>query len=537
MLPIFIQAQTPKKIIKETDKAPKLIVGIVVDQMRADYISRYWSKYGNNGFKRLVNNGFYCKNTNYNYVPTYTGPGHASIFTGTTPSAHGIISNEWFSRTENKMIGCVADQNVITVGSESKEGLASPKNLLSTTIGDELRISTLKKSKVIGVSLKDRSAILSVGHSANAAYWFDEITANFISSSHYMNELPKWVFDFNDKKTAQQYLQQGWSTLLPIEQYTESLADENNYEKAPNKKEKPVFPYDYTANIEKKDFDIICSTPWGNTITKDFAIEAIKGEQLGKDEYTDMLCISFSSTDYVGHSYGPKSIEIEDVYLRLDKDIEQLLMSLDKEVGADNYVLFLTADHGACEVPAHLKDMKIPGGYINSKMAKELKAHLNSIYGDTLLLSYTNQQVFLNDATIASKKLDKVQIEKTCAEFFLKFDGVSETYTSESLRTQSYSEGSFRHLVQNGYNFKRSGDVSVCYLPGWMRYAEKGTTHGAEYSYDTHVPLIFYGAGIPKGSSVRSFNIVDIAPSACMLLNIPFPNACLGKPIEELFRK
>ncbi len=538
LFPFFVQAQTIKNTNKETIKTPKLVVGIVVDQMRSDYIARYWNKLSDNGFKRLVNNGFYCKNTNYNYVPTFTGPGHTSIYTGTTPASHGIIANEWYSRETGKMMYCTDDKTVKTIGSDSKAGLMSPKNMLATTMGDELRISSLKKSKVIGLALKDRSSILPAGHSANAAYWFDGNLGGFISSSHYMNELPKWVSDFNGKQTARQYLQQGWTTLLPIEQYTESLPDDNNYESAPNKKDKPVFPYEYNEFIQKKDFDIIRSTPWGNTITKDFALETLKAEQLGKDEYTDMLCISFSATDYVGHSYGPKSIEIEDVYLRLDKDIAELLNGLDKEIGTDNYVLFLTADHGACDVPAHLKDMKIPGGYINhSKMAKELKAYLNQVYGDTLVLSYSNQQVFLNDAGIAAKKLDKMQVEKTCAEFMLKYDGVGETYTTESLRTQEYGEGAFRHLVQKGYNFKRSGDVSVCFQPAWMEFGEKGTSHGAEFSYDTHVPLLFYGAGIPQGSTVRSIHIVDIAPSICMLLNIPFPDACSGKPIEELFRK
>lgn len=519
-------------------KTPKLVVGIVVDQMRYDYIYRYWNKYGDDGFKRLVGNGYFCKNTNYNYVPTYTAPGHTSIYTGTTPATHGIISNEWYVRDGNRVVYCAEDPSVKTVGSSSAAGLMSPKNMLTTTMGDELRIASLKKSKVIGVALKDRSAIMPAGHSANGAYWFDGSSGNFITSTHYMNELPKWVNDFNAQQLAKNYLAKGWNTLLSADQYTESLPDDNQYESAPNKKEKPVFPYQYNDFIEKNSFDIIRATPWGNTITKDMAIAALKGEQLGKDENTDMLCISFSSTDYVGHYYGPKSMEVEDVYLKLDKELSELLKTLDAEVGSSNYVLFLTADHGACDVPAFLNDMKIPGGYVGvDYIEKQLKAHLQNLYGDSLVLKLNDQHFYLNDAAIYARKLNKAEIENTCVDFVRKFDGIAEAYSGETLRNNDFKEGSFKHLLQKGYNHKRSGDVVISFQPAWVNFGHTGTTHGAEFTYDTHVPLIFYGDGIAKGSTVRNVNIVDIAPTVCMLLNIPFPNGCSGKPIEELFQK
>ena len=297
---------------------PKLVVGIVVDQMRYDYLYSFSNKYGNGGFRRLLNDGFLCKNAQYNYVPTFTGPGHASIYTGTTPAIHGIAANEWYDKKTKKEIYCTQDKNVKPVGSTSDAGLMSPANLDATTVGDEIKIASNNKAKVVGISLKDRSSILPAGHAADGAYWFDGSTGNFITSTFYRNELPKWLNDFNDKKLAKHYLEKGWNALLPIDKYTESLPDENAFEKAPNKKDKPVFPYDFKKQLDENKFDIIRSTPWGNSLTKDIAIAAIEGEDLGGDTICDMLCISFSSTDYVGHSFGPKSIELEDTYIRLD---------------------------------------------------------------------------------------------------------------------------------------------------------------------------------------------------------------------------
>ncbi len=515
---------------------PKLVVGIVVDQMRADYISRFWSKYSEGGFKRMINTGFNYKNANYNYVPTFTGPGHASIYTGTTPSVHGIIANDWYSRDANAKVYCASDPKVLSVGALSTAGMMSPHRMLSTTIGDELKLAN-PKSKVIGIALKDRGAILPAGHSANGAYWF-EGSGNWISSSWYMKELPQWVKDFNAKKLAKEYLMKGWFPLLPIEQYTESQLDDTPYEAAPNKKEKPTFPYEYSKFIEKNNYEIIKSTPHGNTITADFAKSAIAGEQLGKDDITDMLCISFSSTDYIGHSYGIRAIETEDIYLRLDLELEKLFQYLDAEVGVGNYISFLTADHGGSDVPAFLKDIKIPAGYFNPKaFEKELKTFLVSNYGDSLVLNFDNEQVYLNEAMLFSKKINKCDIEKVISEFVLKFPGVAEAYCSCDLKTEAYPKGTFRNILQNGYHFKRSGNVAINLEPNWFAYMPKGTTHGACYSYDTHVPLLFFGAGIPNGGSVEKVSITDIAPTLSMILNISFTSGCSGIPLKEVSQK
>lgn len=516
---------------------PKLVVGIVVDQMRHDYIYRYWSRYSAGGFRRLVNEGFFYKNAQYNYVPTYTGPGHASIYTGATPATHGIIANDWFVKGENRTVYCTEDKDAKPVGSSAKAGMMSPKNMLTTTIGDELKLATNQQAKVYGISLKDRSSILPAGHSANGAFWFDGSTGKFITSSHYMAGLPAWLDKFNNRQLARQYLLEGWKPLYAPGTYTESIADDNAYEVAPNKKDRPTFPYEYKKQVDTSNFDIIRATPFGNTITKDLALACIKAERLGKGATTDMLCVSFSSTDYVGHSYGPRSMEVEDVYLRLDKDLEELMKELDTQVGKNNYVVFLTADHGACDVPAYLRDMKIPAGYIDgADLDKKLKNFCRAQYGDSLILSISNQQVFLDEAKMASMKLNRAEVEQQLATCLLSCKGVAEAYPSAVLRYEGFAEGQFKYLVQKGYNHVRSGNVAFSYNPAWMEYMQKGTTHGASYSYDTHVPLIFYGMNIPKGSSAKKVNIVDIAPTISMLLHIAFPNGASGKTLEEVIR-
>ena len=517
-------------------KAPKLVVGIVIDQMRTDYIYRYWNRFGDGGFKRLVNEGFFCKNTHYNYVPTYTGPGHSSIYTGAAPNVHGIIANDWFVKETGVETYCVADEKAKPIGTTSKNGMMSPHKQLTTTLGDELKLITNGKSKVFGVALKDRSSVLPVGHAGNAAFWFDEETGNFVSSDWYVKELPLWLNNFNARKLAKTYLEKGWNTLYGMETYTNSIADDNKYELAPNKKPKPVFPYDYKTQIAANTWGILKATPWGNTITKDIAIECLKNEQMGKDDISDILCISFSSTDYVGHSYGLRAVETEDVYLRLDKDLEELLKTLDSEVGQENYVLFLTADHGAADVASYLKDLKIPAGYLKeSAIELEIKNFCTQKYGDaTIIANISNQQIFLNAKQLAVKKLSSDDVEKALANKLIQMEGISEAYPSSVLKFEGYKGDSFKSLIANGYNHKRSGNVAFSYLPGWLDIQETGTTHGSEFTYDTHVPLIFFGAGIKKGESVKNYYITEIAPTISILLNNPFPNGCTSKPIEEI---
>ncbi|HEY0030591.1 MAG TPA: alkaline phosphatase PafA [Bacteroidia bacterium] len=533
---VVMAAQVAAPTVKSAAK-PKLVVGIVIDQMRYDYIYRFWDKYGNDGFKKLVNEGFFCKNTNFNYMPTYTGPGHAAIYSGTTPAVNGIIANDWFEPSKKKSIYCAEDNKVNGVGTTAKEGKRSPVNMLTTTITDELRVSSNMKSKVIGIALKDRSAILPAGHTANAAYWYDGSIGCFITSTYYMTELPKWVQEFNAKELPKKYLSQPWNTLLPIEQYTESLPDDNKYETLSKGEAKAVFPHDLPKLMSTNGgLGMIRNTPFGNTLTKDFAIATIQSENLGKSGATDFLAISFSSPDYIGHYYGPNSIEQEDDYLRLDKELAELLKAIEMQVGKGNALVFLTADHAAPEVPAYLSDLKIPAGYVDEwKMTDSLKKYLNKTYGDTLVLSFSNQQIFLNHKVIEDKKLFLQQLQEDVAAFMMRFPEISEAITASTMNNAQFTEG-VRYLMQKGYNAKRSGDVLVNYLPAYVEYMPTGTTHGSPYSYDTHVPLLFYGWNIKQGSSAEQVYITDIAATLSIMLNIQFPNGCTGKPISFIVK-
>jgi predicted AlkP superfamily pyrophosphatase or phosphodiesterase len=517
---------------------PKLVVGIVVDQMRYDYLSRYWDRYGEDGFKKLIRNGYNCKNTHYNYMPTYTGPGHASIYTGTTPENHGIISNTWYNKTRNKYTYCTSDSLTSPIGTISKYGKMSPHKMLTTTITDELKLATNGRGKTFGISIKDRGAILPAGHNANAAYWFEGGDhGKWISSSFYMKSLPNWLEKLNDKSPANKYLTQSWNTLYPINTYKSSIADDNNYEVTFKTEEKPVFPHNLPSlRDSNKNYSLIKSTPFGNTILKDLAIELIKNEQLGKDEHPDFLSISFSSTDYIGHQYGPMSIEIEDTYLRLDKDLAELITYLEKEIGKDNLLLFLTADHGAVNVPQYLVDNNLPGGYFNEdSLEKELKLFMKNEYNvDSIIKNVSNYQVFLNTSLIQKNNWNIETIERNIANFLIQRNGIAKSITSTAMRNTEFTDRIIAN-AQRGYNQNRSGNVLFILESGWIPQERiQGTTHGSPYHYDTHVPLIWYGTTIENGETNEPIIIPDIAATLAQLLNIQSPSACTGKPIKTL---
>lgn len=367
---------------------PKLVVGIVVDQMRYDYLTRFYNRYGEGGFKRLMNDGFNLTNNHYNFVPTYTAPGHASIYTGTSPMNNGIIGNNWFDKFENRSIYNASDDTVEPVGTTNAEGKMSPRRLLTTTVTDELELHTQGRSKVIGISIKDRGAILPAGHAADAAYWYrGGGEGTFISSSFYINELPQWVKDYNASNPSQPYMRE-WNTLYPLSTYTASGTDLNDFEKAPRGKETATFPYDLPAlQDENGGYSLLKATPYGNSLVADFAIAALKNEQMGMDAIPDFLAISFSSTDYVGHQYGVNAVELEDTYLRLDLELERLLNALDHQVGNDNYTVFLTADHGAVNNPAYLQSQGIAAGYFeNDALEQFLTAQLKIKYSNEKII-------------------------------------------------------------------------------------------------------------------------------------------------------
>jgi predicted AlkP superfamily pyrophosphatase or phosphodiesterase len=528
------------KFSETTIKKPKLVIGIVIDQMRYDYLTRFADRYGKDGFNRILKNGFSLENAHYNFTPTYTAVGHASIYAGTSPSNHGIISNNWYDKVLKKSIYCVDDANYKTIGNQGIEGKKSPLRLYTTTIADQLQLAQNMQGKTIGIAIKDRSAILPVGHTANAAYWYDAGNKNqWITSSFYMEELPDWVKAFNSNNKADAYLNETWETLYDINTYSQSRADNNIYENNLNGQEKPVFPKDLKKLREQNDnFSLIKTIPAGNTYTVDFAKAAIKGEQLGKSKFTDFLAVSFSSTDYVGHRYGVAAVETEDTYLRLDKDLAHFFNFLDTEVGKENYTLFLTADHAAVHVPSYLQSLKIPAHYLNTKKLKKFLSNITQKYFNSkeLIENVSNYQIFLDQEKIEALGFNKNTVAQRLADEVLSFDKIYKAVTARTLQTTNFTEG-LMHSLQQGYNPKFSGDVLMIPYPATLNYSRKGTSHGSGYSYDTHVPLIFYGNGIKKGASKKTYKIIDIAPTISNLLKIEAPNGTSGNIIDEVLKK
>jgi predicted AlkP superfamily pyrophosphatase or phosphodiesterase len=533
-----LTGQRKSKTQEETQLSvkPKLVVGIVVDQMRYDYLTRFYDHYGEGGFKRMINEGFNCKNNHFNYAPTSTGPGHASVYTGTTPASHGVIGNNWYDKENDESVYCAGDDSYASVGTKSNAGQMSPHRMTVTTVTDELRLHTQMRGKTIAIALKDRGAVLPGGHTANAAYWFHgEDEGNWVTSSYYMDALPAWVNEFNTSGVAQSY-KKAWNTVKDISNYKESGVDDNNYEGLWDGELSSVFPHNNSDLLDKNGhFDMIKATPYGNSITTDFAIAALEHEELGKDTDTDFLAISFSSTDYVGHNFGVNSKEIQDTYLRLDTDLERLFNTLDKKVGEGEYTVFLSADHGAIEVPTYLKDVKIPAGYVDYGAIKnKFSEFLKYKYGtEDIVKNFSNLQVFLDHKIIKNLDLDVKQVQEDIAKEYLGYDFIERVYTGHQMWQNEYTSG-IPYVLQNGYNQKRSGDVLLVLKPGFISYGKTGSTHGSPQIYDTHAPLLFFGKGIKKGSTVERTEIPDIAPTISALLGISFPSGSTGRPISAV---
>ena len=518
---------------EKSQEQPKLVVGIVVDQMRYDYLTRFWDRFGEDGFKKLINEGYNFKNNHFNYVPTYTGPGHASVYTGTSPMNHGIIGNGWYDKFIHESVYCAGDDSVEPVGTEDDAGKMSPHRMKTTTVSDENRLHTQMRGKTIGVSIKDRGSILPAGHTANAAYWFHgDDEGKWITSSFYMEELPQWVKDFNDSEKVEAYLKP-WTTLYDIETYKESGSDKNNFEGGFRGKEEATFPYDLKELSEENGgFDIIENSAYGNDITLEFALAAIEAEELGQDVDTDFLTLSFSSPDKIGHNFGVNSKEIQDTYLRLDKNIAQLLEELNEKVGEGNYTIFLTADHGGVDVPAYLESVNIPAGYFESDEFREKIEEFASeeFDEDELIESVYNSQIFFNYEVMEEAGISSSKLQSKLAHYILQLDQIDKVYTRDQLSSGSFVTGAGA-AIQNGFNQKRSGDLVYVLDPATIVYSETGSTHGSGLMYDTHAPLIFYGNGVKKGSTNQRTEIVDIAPTVSALLGISFPNGTTGKPL------
>jgi predicted AlkP superfamily pyrophosphatase or phosphodiesterase len=515
---------------------PRLVVGIVVDQMRWDFLYRYYSRYAaNGGFKRMLNQGHSCENTFIPYSPTVTAPGHASIYTGSIPAIHGITGNYWWENNKGHSLYCTEDPLVNIVGGATADGDGqSPRNMLTTTIGDEIRLATNFKGKVFGVALKDRGGILPAGHSANGAYWYDSKTGNFVTSSYYLTELPGWVKAFNAKRLVDSYYNKGWNLLYPSATYTQSTADEKTYEgKALGK----GFPYELKKHIGKS-YGPVLSTPYGNTLTAEFAKAVVENERLGADNETDLLAISFSSPDYIGHAYGPNSIEQEDDFLRLDMELGDLLDFFDSKVGKNQYVVFLSADHGVAHIPEFLAENKLPAGKINpDEFKKDINSRLAEKFGkQNLIVSSMNYQFSLNLPLIDSAKLDKDEVIDAVVNYVSWQPGVARVFSMEEIGELAMNS-QVKELFSNGYYPSRSGQVQLILEPHWIEGAgTTGTTHGAGYPYDSHIPLLWYGWGIRPGKTNRETYMTDIAATLAALLHIQMPSGCIGKPITEVMK-
>lgn len=521
---------------------PKIVIGMVVDQMCWDYLYRYYDQFGEGGFRRLMNEGFNCENTRINYIPSVTAIGHSTVYTGSVPSIHGIAGNYFFEDGQGKY--CTGDKNEIAVGVEPcRAGQMSPRNLKTTTITDELRLATNFRNKVIGIAIKDRGAILPAGHSANAAYWFDDKSGNFITSTYYMQELPKWLQKFNKRKLAKKYLKQKWSLLKDEEAYTASSEDANDFEGSFVKGEQATLPVNLKKLSKKHGYGLIRTTPFGNQLTLDLAKATLEAEEMGLGEETDFLTISLSSTDYVGHRFGTFARETEDTYLRLDRQLEKFFDYLDKTYGKNEYLFFLTADHAAAHNVTFTEAHKLPGrAWKRAEVLSRLQILCQEVTGtkEKLILEMMNYQIFFNEKKIDELHIDRDKLYKAVSSYLEKEEAVNYAVIAKDVELKTLPT-EIKMRVVNGYNLKRSGAIFVVLNAGWYAHDGKakatGTSHAVWSPYDTHIPLIFMGKNIKAHKLYRETYMTDIAPTLAFLLKTQLPSGCIGKPITELLEK
>jgi predicted AlkP superfamily pyrophosphatase or phosphodiesterase len=521
---------------------PHLVIGIIVEELNYNQLEKFHDKLGENGIKKLINEGTYFKNASYEYLLTQSAPGHATIATGSEPSFHGITSDNWYVPLKNELISCTKDVNVNSEGGSFESGLHSPVNLLVSTFSDELAIATNRKAKIFGIGLRESSAILSAGHTANAAYWFDNTTGTWMSSSYYIPSLPEWVNDFNAMKFSDAYLNSTWNLLKPLNYYADCLPDSNSFEKGFNNIN--YFPYDLkklrSKNLFnfKNDYSLLRETPFGNSFTTSFAIRLIQNEHLGKGDATDYLSICYSATDYIGHRFGPSSVEMGDAILRLDDDIKNLLTFLNDSIGKKNVLIYFTAAHGISEIPAVLEKNRIPSGYFQQNQALQLlRSYLNAVYGEgDWVKGYSEKQIFLNRTLIEDARLSLDDVQKKVARFLVQFTGVQAAYPYSAFEANDFGNGNLKRIINN-FSPQRSGDVIVILNPGWVeKESDYVTNYNSPYEYDSHVPLIWYGWTINRATVTRQVNMTDIAATLSTLCKVPYPNACTGEPMFELFR-
>lgn len=514
---------------------PKLVVVLSVDQMRTDYLSRYWNKFQTGGFKRLMTEGAVCNNAQLDLHVQKISTGTATMFTGTFPATHGIVNDSWYDRLKKKEINSIADDYYITVGSDSKEGERSAARLLSPSIGDLMKINTHNRSKVFSVAMNDVSAIFSAGHAADGAYWFDTQNGNMISSSYYVDIFPDWVHQFNQKKMAEMYTQRDWSTLLPIKSYEESMEDDYVLEKGYYDKWN-TFPYDLKKIKEKAgSYKFLKTTPYGNAMVRDFATSLIVSEELGKDAYPDFLALTFTSMDYENNSFGPASVEMEDTYLRMDQEIATLMDFLDKTLGQGNTLIVLTSTCSSIYQADYLKEeFNMPVGTFSPESAVALlKSFLNITYGQGEYIEVVgDQQLYFNRELLEKKNIKPEDIQTKTANFINQFEGVKIALPSTSFAQGDYAKGQLA-VIANSYNFKRSGDVLYQLEDGWQPVYKYQRTI---YNDNSNIPFIMHGSPV-KNMQIRSKIMgEDMVPTILEILHMPIPDHCAGSIREEILQ-
>jgi predicted AlkP superfamily pyrophosphatase or phosphodiesterase len=521
---------------------PRLVIGIIVEQLKYDQLEKFRDRLGENGIKRLINEGTYFKNASFEYMLTQSAPGHATISTGSEPSSHGITSDNWYLPLKNELIYCTKDISVNPAGGSFESGMFSPANLQASTFSDELEMASNKTAKIFGIGLRESSAILSAGHAANGAYWYDNTTGTWMSSTYYVDSLPAWVNDFNAMKYSDSYLNGTWSLLRDPKYYIDCLPDTNNFEVGFNGIN--YLPYDLKKLRFKglfnsrNDYSLLRETPFGNTFTTDFALRLIEKEGLGKDDVTDYLSICYSATDNIGHRFGPSSVEMGDAVLRLDDEIKNLLKYLNDSIGKKNILIYFTAAHGISEIPTVLEKNRIPSGYFKQNQALQLlRSYLNAVYGEgDWVKDYSERQIFLNRTLIEDARLPLEEVQKKVARFLVQFTGVAAAYPYSAFEANDFGNGNLKRIINN-FSPQRSGDVIVTLNPGWVeKEGDYVTNHNSPYEYDSHVPLIWYGWTVNRATVTRKVNMTDIAATLSSLCKIPYPNACTGEPMFELFR-
>ncbi|MDF1559423.1 MAG: alkaline phosphatase family protein [Bacteroidales bacterium] len=521
---------------------PRLVIGIIVEQLRFDQLERIWDILPADGLKRLVSEGTYYRNVSLDYLSTQAGPGYATISTGATPADHGITSDSWFHPFNDQMIYCVQDPDAGAVGGTFETGLFSPANLLSSTFADELEMSSCGQSRVYGIGMKEMGAILTAGHAADGAFWYDDRTGTWMSSNYYGPALPGWLMDLNAMLLPGQYLNQPWTTMMDPALYPGCQPDSSDLERGFNGQS--WFPYDLkelstTGRLLKtaRDYSILRETPFADDFTTELALRLISNEQMGQDDVTDYLAVAYSATEQIGHRYGPSSVESSDALVRLDRNVSRLLGEIDKSLGKKNVLVYFVSAHGISEIPAVLAASRIPSGYFRVNQSLQLlRSYLNAIYGKgEWIRGFFDNQIYLNRPLVEDAKISLGEMQRRVARFMVQFSGIAAAVPTSSFEMSDFSSG-LLFRMSNNFSQQRSGDVMIALNPGWVEKTDHVTGHNSPYEYDSHVPLIWFGWTASKASVTRSVSTRDIAVTLSILCRVPLPNAASGDPLHELFR-